>query len=243
MKNCFQALILTSRDREVLRFIGQGGIATLDQLHRHFWPGAKLQTCQARLTQLRRVGWLAQERLDLRQRGALAFTLTRAGAEQFSRGEYQRFMIGRPAQAELKQQLLLQEARIILEREFKEQGQRMVDWKSERELRQEQQRKLHQDNHSSFRKGHREKGFRSKTKEDIADALITVADQEGKEYQLELEADGAYFGQMLRNKVKALQHNPHPVIWITTPQRAERIKQEIENYDNLRLMVVGAKAQ
>ncbi len=60
-----RTIILTERDTELLRWTGQGGVASLDQLWRKFWPEAKRQSCYDRLQLLRKAGLLDKEFIDI----------------------------------------------------------------------------------------------------------------------------------------------------------------------------------
>ena len=62
---------------------------------------------------------------------------------------------------------------------------------------------------------------------DIADARMTVQTQEGRIYRQEIEIDGEYYGQMLRNKIEAYRLKGSPMLWVTTSKRANRIKDDI----------------
>jgi len=130
-----RAKVVTERDKELMRFIGQGGVATLDQLHRRHWPNAQVQTARDRLSQLEKAGWIKAQPVSAGGQGnEIAFTLTRKGAALFPRSEAERFYIGLPSLGELKQQLRGQDARIQLERYLAQRGERLLYWKSEREI-------------------------------------------------------------------------------------------------------------
>ncbi len=112
---------LTGRDYEILRFIGSGGLATVDQLHRKFWAGKQKRTARERLLQLEKAGWLKTHFVAFRQREEqeLVLVLTSKGAVQhFSAAERERFIIGLPASHEQKQQLLFQETRLAIEEQL-----------------------------------------------------------------------------------------------------------------------------
>ncbi len=242
-----RAKVVTERDQELMRFIGQGGVATLDQLHRRHWPNAQVQTARDRLSQLEKAGWIRAQPVSAGGQGnEIAFTLTRKGAALFPKSEAERFYIGLPSVSELKQQLRGQDARIQLERYLVQRGERLLYWKSEREIRSEFYRELFAYNKKygyAFNKKHWDRP----SVDDIADAQATVIDTEGNERIINIEIDGQYYGKMLDKKIEAFakygggSSSSAQSMWVTTPNRAERVGAALSahNHGHILLMVVG----
>lgn len=194
-----KAKVVTDRDQELMRFIGQGGVATLDQLHRRHWPKAQLQTARDRLSQLEKAGWIKAQPVSAGGHGnEIAFTLTRKGAALFPKAEAERFYIGLPSVSELKQQLKGQDARIQLEGYLAQRGEKLIYWKSEREIRSEFYRELFTYN-KKHGYAHNKKHWDRPSVDDIADAQATVIDGQGNERTINIEIDGQYYGKMAQN--------------------------------------------
>ena len=188
-KQVGKAKVVTDRDKEVLRFVGQGGVASLNQIHRRHWTNAQERTAQERLHQLVRAGYLKRDYTHIRKPGEIIYGLTRKGADLFSVLQKDRFTIGLPTHNEMKQQLIAQETRLEIERQLAERGGKLISWHNERELRSQQRKE-------QLAQG---KSFQSRLQlEDIADAQAVVADANGQETTLEIEIDGQYFGEMLK---------------------------------------------
>jgi hypothetical protein len=58
---------MTARDRRLLRFIDDFGVATTDQIKRYFFPSVSYQRCCQRLTELYRSGQLKRKRNFIQQ--------------------------------------------------------------------------------------------------------------------------------------------------------------------------------
>ena len=129
------ALVIMERDLEVLKFIGNGGIASESQIHAKYWSGAKEQTCRERLEKLKKAGLLKSEITNVRDlKGERIFSLQPEAYKLFSRAIQDRFF-NKITNSEKKQQLLAQEALLKLEQEWAEQGKVLMDWKHEREIK------------------------------------------------------------------------------------------------------------
>lgn len=218
---------LTERDREILRWTGQGGVATLDQIARRFWRGAQTQTTMDRLRQLVKGGYLATHLCDSRCPGGReqrVFTLTQQGTMQFSPPERQHFYVGPPPPAEIRQQILAQEAYLRLETQAREQGAQLVGWKSERALRAELLRPV----------GRGE----ALLQVDIPDAEVVILTANGEHQILYVEVDGAYYGKMLWQKANGLAKAGHPVVWVCTLARANYIRRAVAEYPNIQVLSV-----
>ncbi len=223
---------LTTRDCQILRLAGQGQVASLALLHRRFWPEGLQSTARYRLAQLVGSGYLQTAFTNVRRPGEQVYCLTEQGAAIFTFLERQRFTPGMPGTNDMRQQLDAQEARYYLERRLTGQGERLLDWKSEREIRS-----------AAFKerdKLEKEKGRRLNMLElaelpALPDARATVErtrNGDYETYQIDIEIDGAYFNAMLKAKLVGLlqvrRATGRPLIWVTTThRRAERIKQEI----------------
>lgn len=212
------AVVVTDRDREIMRFIGEGGIANLDQIVTRYWDGrveAK-KTARLRLAKLEKAGWIGSGFIDVRKPGELVFFLSRQGAlHHFSRIERARLIVGLPAWTELKQQLLLQDARLVMEQELNRKGHKLVGWFNEHQLR------------SEARRG-RSPGSRAwYNLAGIADARALIEDSEGSSYEVEIEADGYYWGKNLAGKLGGLAQSAKSVIWVTTRSRQALVEKRL----------------
>lgn len=220
-----QGVTLTERDRQLLRFVGENGLASFDQLSRKFWHNALPRTCRERLYRLERCGWLEARRVDQRRPAELVFVLTHLGANRFSALERKQLMVGLPASHEICQQLLAQEARLFLEAKLRTEGGRLLSWQNEHVLRSEAHQR-NKPNGSNF--GGAWAG--------IADAVALVSDRQGRSGKVLIECDGAYFGRMLQAKLQALAECGYPALWVT--ERAGRIRQELANLNASNITVV-----
>src|SRR5690349_10960805 len=91
---------LTARDLDLLRWIGQGGIAALDQIARRFWPGARMATARTRLGQLVAAGYLALRWSHTRRPPDRIYSLTRAGRAALPHRQRRQMAVGWPAVAQ-----------------------------------------------------------------------------------------------------------------------------------------------
>jgi hypothetical protein len=213
-----QAKVVTDRDRAVLRDIGQNGIATFAYIKAHYWPDQLGRTCRERLSLMEKAGWITKEYVSLRKPGELTFSLTRLGAEHFTRPEQQRFMLGPLARHEVRQQLDALDARVALVRQYETLGFRLLDWQNERELRSRQT---------------------STAGDEIADCLAYfVNDATGQVVELDIEIDGQYFGRMLEKKIAVLAATGRPSVWATSASRAERIRQAVGTFTNISVLIL-----
>lgn len=131
--------IVTERDRLLMRWIGTNGVASLKQLQTVFWPEATERTCRERLVLIEKGGLIETHYVETsRKRGEQVFTLTnRAATEYFEAVIRKRLIVGLPPRAELKQQLMAQDTRIVLDQLLALYGKRITKWQNERELRRE----------------------------------------------------------------------------------------------------------
>lgn len=231
-----KAKVRTQRDDDLLRWVGRGGIASIAQLHQQFWPQAKEQTCRDRLLQLEKASWLKSEYTDTRKHGTpeLVFYLTRQGANLFTAGERERMIIGKPASHELKQQLMMQDTRIMLERRLAEDGARILDFRNERELRSQFYKKANRQRRSSISQ------LLSGRSDDMADCQALIERSDGSQVMVDIEIDGQYYGQMLKDKVAALARNSNPVLYVAEIGRVRTVGAAIAAYPNIELMTLGS---
>jgi hypothetical protein len=217
-KNPPKAKVVTERDLAIMQLLGKDGVSNLKTIHERFWPQAKVQTCRDRLLQLEKAGWIESQFVDTRgHKNELVFTLTLQGAKRhFTQPERKFFITRLPAFNEIHQQLMAQQARFRLEKRLKEMGMELAEWLNERQL------------HSQAR-------LRSKPGTRVWGKLSGIADAQavilnpatGEIGNLNIEVDGAYYGKALRNKIGGIVRAGIPTLWVTTPNRAERITREI----------------
>jgi len=243
------------RDLGLIKFVGQGGVSSLPQLHQVFTklsdrPTTQERTCRERLAQLEKTGYLQSQFVDVRTRGELVFTMTEEGAKLFSKVERKRFIMSLPNHSELKQQLVGQDTRLVLEESLAKEGYRLVDWQHERELRSRQKQTGKQQAGggssppvptSAYRGSSRKK---KKTEMDIGDARAVFVNSQGKDLTLEIEVDGQYYGKMLKNKLTYFANSGKETIWATdSTKRAAHVKELIDSEEfgpakNIRVLVV-----
>lgn len=230
-----KAQVLTDRDMGIIRRIAKGQVLSLEQARQVFWRKADgslaaRTTVQTRLGQLVGAGYLQTDYTNARHPGEQVYSLTRKGANLLTPLERQRASLGLPGQSELRQQLDAQNVRISIERDLAGRGAQLLDWKNEHELRAEQT--------SQIKQLVRQKGRRLTQAEldllpDIADAQALIEDARGQIYGLNIEIDGQYFGQMLRNKIADMyslsRQTALPVVWATTgsSERIARLNREV----------------
>ena len=266
---------LLARDLALLKFIGHNGIASAEQLHQVFAKLASVTsplsnqsiaeesdqaaeiirqgpTSRKRLAKLERAGYITSQRVDNRKRGELTFVLTAKGAGEFTRQERYRFIVGLPADHELKQQLLAADARLLLEEHYASQGFKLLDWKHERELRREQKRKATSKSRLEFSNSivvssgttkpgsWQPLGRKSQVQLEIADAeAIFLNPLTGEVKTLPIEIDGDYFGKMLRSKLNNFSQMGKPLVWVSEGLgRATRIKAELEQIGSTNIEVL-----
>ncbi|MDQ2808015.1 MAG: replication-relaxation family protein [Chloroflexota bacterium] len=229
MAHRFAARQLTTRDRELLRWIGQAGIASEGQIHRRYWAGKRLGTAQDRLLQLRKAKLVEQHRCDVARPGETVYTLTRKGRLLFEQAERSRLHVGLPAAHEIKQQLVAQDAYIYLAAEVQAAGGTWGDWRSERELR------------SEFRQAQNAAtaGGPSAPTWEIADAQAVWTDATGSVQIVDVEIDGQYYGKMLARKLARFGGSGRPTVWICdNPRRAANIARAAAAWPTIRVITV-----
>lgn len=225
---------MTVRDRNILFWTGQAGIASLDQLARRFWAGKSEQTALDRLRQLVRAGYLEMHVCDVRRPGETVYTLSEKGYMQFGYAYRERLHIGLPVQAEIKQQLLAQEAYLKLDAQVRQEGGKLVEWKSERELRAESRRAQITARHNRVRLS----PSPLMSSMEIPDAQVVISTARGDNEILDIEIGGSYYGNMLWEKATRLGRSERQIIWVCTQQRAEYVQTAVASYPNILVLVV-----
>lgn len=220
---------LTTRDCEILHWIGQGGVANLSQVARRFWPGKQVDTALDRLRQLVKAGYLRMDVCDAQALGGRIFTLTKEGSLLFDPPLRESFYNGLLGVAEIGQQILAQEAYLNLEAWALERGSQLIEWKSERTLRAEFLR-------AQARSGRR-KGVH--TTGEIPDARAVFITTCGGREIVDIEIDGVYYGKMLCQKAEYLSKSGHQVVWVCTKARAGYIRRAVGGYPNIRVAVLN----
>src|SRR5437868_4213404 len=119
----------------MLRVIGESGVASLEQLHSRFWSQASVKAARRGLLKLEKLGYLQSAYTDVRGERELIFSLTELALQQFSQKEQGRLLSGIPKYNELGQQLLIQETRLVLERELAQRDAKLLEWRNEHLLR------------------------------------------------------------------------------------------------------------
>ena len=240
---------LSDRDYDLLRRVGTGHVLSLEQARQIFWKKddgqlAALTTAQYRLAQLVGSGYLKTDYTNVRRPGEQIYCLTPKGAALLTPLERSQMTLDMPNHKEMKQQLDGQDTRIKLEQRLAEQGERLLHWKSERQVRSEamSERSRHQaeQQRASTPKNrlHNLKQYRPKQENidaqavNVGDAQAVIERADGSLYTLDIEIDGKYFGKMLKQKIVDMkelsQKSGTPLIWATSGrERAARIGQEV----------------
>ena len=223
-----ETFYLTERDKAMMEFIGSGGLASLAQLKRKFWPLSKTEaTCRQRLYHLERAGYL---KANLRAfpnhpMGEVIFNLTERGAIVLLGGKDRHYFYTKlPGKRDCEQQLIAQFTRLYLEEKLPEVGKRLIGWKNERELRGEAIKKMQQ------KLGQR--GLvRFGKLGGIPDGEAQILEETtGEVITLSIEIDGQYYGRQFEEKVKEIASFGQPGLWVTTSRhRAARVEQALFN--------------
>jgi hypothetical protein len=219
---------LTPRDRQILGWVGQAGLASLDQLARFGWAGRCLRTAQDRLTQLVKAGYLQVTTCDARQPGERVYTLTRQGRLQFPAAERERLQVGLPPPQERQQQLLAQDAYLRLATEAAAAGGALIYWRTERELR------------GAFRRAQQQaaRAGQPPPTGEIPDGQAVFTTATGQIEEIDVEIDGQYYGRMLHTKAARFGQGGRPTLWVCTAARARAVTRATQDYPNIQLVVL-----
>lgn len=229
MARRYAARQVTARDLRLLQWIGQAGIASQDQLHRHFWAGQQPETAQNRLAQLVKAGYLQTTLCDVRRAdGEVVYMLTDEGRQQFAPQDQATLRVGWPAVGELAQQLLAQDTYLYLAEQVQTQGGELVAWHTERDLR------------SAFYQAARRAAAQHHAPPDweIADAQAVITTIEGRTQEVDIEIDGQYYGQMLRRKAARFGQGGRPTLWVCPPARERAVRRATQPYINIQVLVL-----
>ena len=239
-------LNLTDRDLELLKVVGENGLALLEQLWLMYWQptGGKLRTCRERLARLEHANYLSRHFLGVRgrRRGEIAFSLTAQGRDVLPTLLHSYYQVGLPSSHELRQQIMALDARIVLARLLAKEGKTIVQWLSERVVRsQVMSARLSEGG-----------GWSEDHKIDlhpgeIPDARLLLAlstakapapaadeDEGDEDYErwvqqheeLDLELDGQYTGVALGEKLEALSKLKNSVIYVYYHQHGRTARLE-----------------
>jgi hypothetical protein len=213
---------LTSFSRALLRWIGDGGLATRDQLARRFWsPGGHARSPYVYLYRLEQQGYLRSRRHQVLGRVHPLYVLTAAASMALQ--IYPPFVrIDWPPPAEYEHLALAQETRLHLEQQLAQSatGGAIRAWRSDYLLRH-----LYPP---------------PQTQEHIPDIqaeLCLGPRQRVETYQIEIDG-GHYHGKLLARKVAQYGAQPHKVIWACRTHRAARIARAIQPYPNIQILAL-----
>lgn len=210
---------LPARTRILLRWIGEGGLASRVQLARRFWPAARYpRTAYQHLYRLVRQGYLLTDGYDRRGQHHDLYILTAAGSAVL--GAAPPFVrIGWPPPREWPHLLAGQEVRLHLEQRLASAGQGGVirAWRTDYRLRH----------------------LPLPVRDQPAIADIQMEWQRTATSASEtvlIEIDGAYFGQMLATKVAAYANPATRVLWVCPPHRVARLRRAVAAYPHIEIL-------
>jgi hypothetical protein len=174
----------TARDLALFRTVGERGLVNLETVHRLFWAGRTVQTCQGRLTHLVQGGYLQNTVTDARGKAEHIYWLGRKVARLFSAAERASFVQGRPAQAEIAHVLTTWDVIERLQKKYT-----VTSVLNERAL-----------------KGVHKKGASVA----LADGQLCL---DGVEHLLEIDSPH-YTGQRLQKKMAGFAKSGIPTLWV-----------------------------
>ncbi len=228
MRHQATAKQLTARDIEILLWIGRAGVASLDQVARHFWAGRSEMTAMERMRRLVKAGYLEMHSCNMRTPGERVFALSEQGYMHFGSAQRERLQVGLPALPEMRQQLMAQDAYLALQARIIGEGRKLVDWWTERELRARLKRRGPTDMRRE----------EARFPVEIPDAEAVIVNTHGEVEILYVEIDGAYYGKMLWQKASGLSKSGHQVVWVCTQARTERIRQAVAGFRNIQVLSI-----
>jgi hypothetical protein len=201
---------LPAQTRVLLRWIGEGGLASRAQLARRFWPAARYpRTAYQHLYRLVRQGYLLTTPYDRHGRHHDLYVLTAAGSAVL--GTVPPFVrIGWPPSHEWPHLLGGQEVRLHLEQRLAAAGQggAIRAWRTDYRLRH--------------------LPLPARAPAAIADIQMEWCRTATSASETVLiEIDGAYFGQMLATKVAAYADPATRVLWVCSPHRVARRRRAV----------------
>jgi hypothetical protein len=243
------AKLLIDRDLQIIRRLARGQLISLEQLRALFWADettgqlANTATVRARLRQLVTAGYMETGYTNARKASEQVYWLRHEAILLLTEMERERCVLGQPPANKVRELLDAQDAWAGLEVVLAEQGRRLLDWRTERELRSDWGKML---------KDKEQELGRYMTPEELAE-LPEIADAEmlvqqvsnGAIIKIAVEVDGHYTGKYLANKLAGLKRlsevNNQLVLYATSggPVRAERLKRDIGKLGaNGRIVVV-----
>lgn len=209
-----------------MRWIGSSGIASLVQLARRYWPVAKVQTAQARLSQLVAARYLHSQWRTHRGQSLLTYALTQQGAAELPAVVRDRLHIGWPGRLLISQQLLANDALSAIEDGLSARGAKLIAWRSARELQQERAREV--------AKARWEGAFL--LPREVPDAQMLVLEPDGSRIVIDIEVDGQYHGAMLAGKAYQYSKTKRPLLWVCTQERYLRVEAATKPYRNISIL-------
>jgi hypothetical protein len=212
------AVPLTAFTRQILYCIGQGGVATDDQLTRRFWSRARPRSAYRQLYRLVAEGYLLVQPWSFPTRKTFLYALTEAGAQALG-VRPPHVYIGWPRYGEMAHLILGQETRLLLETRLAVTGGVLLAWRAERLLR-----------HLYLRAQ-----MHGEIPDAQADFCLAVGDPMET---VDVEIDGQYYGQMLARKAAGYGAHPRRVLWACLTQRAALVEAVIAPYPNVELLVL-----
>jgi hypothetical protein len=209
------------RTRLILRWIGDGGLASRGQLTRRFWPCARdPRAAYQYLHDLVNRGLLLTAWQTVLGRVHDLYVVTGPGSAALN--VHPPFVrTGWPHPREYAHLLLGQEVRLYLEQQLAcaGQGGQILAWRTDYLLRHLLPP--------------------AQTPEEIADVQVELRRETASPVEvLHVEVDGGYYGTLLEAKAAAYGTQPGPVLWACLPQRVARIRKAVAAYPNIDVLTL-----
>jgi hypothetical protein len=212
---------LPERAAQTLRWIGEGGLASLDQLVRRFWSQARPRSAYRYLHPLVQAGYLLTAPHTALHGGQDLYVLTAQGSAML--GIAPPFVrVGWPHPQEFNHLLLGQEVRLVLEARLARVGHggEILAWRTDYLLRH-----LTPPAHSP---------------DAIADIQAEFRQTARSQPELlHIEIDGAYYGARLSSKLAAYGSLAGRVVWACLPPRVERLRHAAAAYPNIEVLPIS----
>lgn len=205
----------------VFSMLGQRGCMTLDSIRRNFWSHtikkdaegnvSYTTTCEDRIEQLKRAGFLKSEIVDARGRQEQIYYLDKKARLQFDKEERKTFYKKRPANNELRHALNIGD-------DLDAFSSKVVRFVNEHQLKSISSQ---------------QKTLGSEVLE-VPDADITIEDAAGKQFSFSIEEDGAYHGKRLHQKLGQLAASNKSILWVCrSAARVKHIASLAKQYTNI----------
>lgn len=198
------------RDLQVFTMIGKRGCVTIDAIQRNFWPHCKpgTTTCEARIEQLKRAGYLQSEIVDVRGKQEKIYYLDKKARSEFDEITRKSFYKKRPALNEIRHALHMGDVLDAF-------ASKVVNFTNEHQLKSINSRQ-------------------EVPEEEVADGFVSVQDASGNGQSFYIECDGAYYGKRLTNKLAQMAASNKPILWVSwSSQRVQHIAKLARNYQNI----------